>query len=177
MFSDPQKNIEQFELLPGMHVADLGSGSGFYTLSASRAVGDKGRVYSVDIQKDLLAKIKNSAAKEHVFNIEVVWGDLEKIGGTRLKDFSMDAAIASNILFQIRDKKAFATEIKRILKPKGKVLVVDWEDSFGGLGPEQSAVVTKDAAQKLFAELGFVLAREIFAGDHHYGLIFILKSP
>ena len=175
MFSDPQRNLEQFELLPEMKVADFGSGSGFYSLEAAKLVGDKGRVYCVDIQKDLLAKIKNAAAKERLFNIEVIWGDIEKLGGTRLKDFSIDAVIVSNLLFQIKEKATLVNEIRRILKPKGKVLVVDWSDSFGGLGPTQASVVTKDNAIALFKKTGFTLNKEIFAGDHHYGLIFSIE--
>lgn len=172
MFSDPRKNVEQLELLPGMHVADLGSGSGFYTLLLARVVGPTGRVYSVDIQKDLLAKVKTEASKEKLFNVEVIWGDVEKIGGTRLKEASMDMVIISNILFQIGNKDAFIKEAARITKPGGRICVIDWEDSFGGLGPQQSDVVTSEMAKKLFEKAGFTLDKEISAGDHHYGLIF-----
>ena len=61
MFTDPQKNIKELGLTPGMHIADLGAGSGFYVLEAAKRVGDKGRVYAVDVQKDILQKIKNRA--------------------------------------------------------------------------------------------------------------------
>ena len=61
MFSDPEKNIEQFSLGKGMHVADFGTGSGFYALAAAEAVGETGRVYAIDVQKDLLEKLKKEA--------------------------------------------------------------------------------------------------------------------
>ena len=64
MFSNPEKNIEQLGLTPGMKVADLGSGSGFYTIASARLVGTSGLVYSIDIQKDLLTRIKTEASKQ-----------------------------------------------------------------------------------------------------------------
>jgi ubiquinone/menaquinone biosynthesis C-methylase UbiE len=171
MFSDPKSNIEQFELQSGARVADLGSGSGFYALAAAVAVGDKGKVYAVDVQKDLLDKLRNEALKRGLSNIEVVWGDAERIGGAKIKDGAVDAAIVANLLFQLSDKVDFPNELRRILKPKGRVLLIDWLESFGGMGPAPSAVVTEKAARELFEKNGFIVERQIKAGAHHWGLI------
>ncbi|TAL49569.1 methyltransferase domain-containing protein [Patescibacteria group bacterium] len=171
MFTDPIKNVEQFGLQSGMRVADLGAGSGFYAKAAARAVGSAGRVYAVDIQKELLTKIKTEAAGEKLFNIEVIWGDIEKPLGTSLRDGALDAVILSNILFQLRGKSEMADEVKRILKPGGRVLVVDWTDSFGGLGPQPGDIVSRDSVKELFEPRGFVVEKEIQAGAHHFGLI------
>lgn len=172
MFSDPHKNIEQFRLGDGMIVADLGAGSGFYAIEAAKSVAPTGKVYAIDIQKDLLQRLKNEASKKHVRNIEVLHGDLEHIGGTKLREASIDRVVASNILFMIADKKSFIFEIKRILKPKGLLLLVDWSASFGNMGPHANHVMYKDNAMELFRQAGFSLEREINAGDHHYGIIF-----
>jgi ubiquinone/menaquinone biosynthesis C-methylase UbiE len=172
MFSDPSYNIEQLGLQSGAKVADFGCGSGFYSLAAARAVGGKGRVYAVDVQKGLLDRLKKEAATEELYNIEVVWGDVEKIGGTKLRDESVDAVIAANLLFQIERKNDFALEIKRILKKNGKLLLVDWSGSFGGIGPAQEQVATKRAGRELFEQNGFTFEREIQAGGHHWGVIF-----
>lgn len=178
MFSDPVHNIEQFGITPAHSVADLGAGSGFYTLAAARkikslATGDEtGKVYAVEVQKDLLARIKDVADKEHLTNIEYIWGDIEKRGGTKLRDHSIDRVIASNVFFQVEDKKGFLSEIGRILKPDGQVLLIDWSESFSGMGPAPKDVITKFTAKDLFSAAGFTLDREISAGAHHYGLIF-----
>jgi len=172
MFSDPAKNIKSFELEKGMKVADVGAGSGFYAIEAAKAVGGLGRVYAIDVQKDLLDRLRNNARKTHALNIEIVWGDIEKPGGTKLANSSVDAAILSNTLFQIADKKTISNEIRRILKPKGKFLLIDWMDSFGGMGPASDQVVRKEDARKLFEGAGFVVEREIPAGVHHFGMIF-----
>jgi ubiquinone/menaquinone biosynthesis C-methylase UbiE len=172
MFSDPAKNIEQFGLSKGMFVADFGAGSGFYTMSASKAVGEKGRVYAIDIQKELIQKIKNQANVEHLSNIEIIWGDVEKLGGSKMRDDSVDAVIVANILFQLSDKKNICLEAKRILKKGGRVLVVDWIDSFGNLGPRQEDIISASGAKEIFLKNDFVFDREFGAGEHHYGLIF-----
>lgn len=171
MFSNPQAIVEQLGLLPGMHIADLGSGSGHYALAAAPLIGG-GRVHAVDVQKDLLDRLKAEAHSRKITNIDIVWGDLEKIGGTRLKDASIDYVFAANILFQLTDRVTFLKEVKRILKKEGKVLVVDWSDSFGGAGPAPTAVVTEPMAKQLFESAGFVEDGFITAGSHHYGVIF-----
>ncbi len=173
MFTNPQKNIERLQILPGMKVADLGSGPGEYSLPASLMVGESGRVYAIDVQKEILSDLKFRARERHLSNLEVIWGDVEKVGGTRLADNSIDIAIASNILFQVQDKETFLSEVHRILKEGGRVFLIDWLDSFGGLGPEEKSVISPEKAKELFARQGFVLDR-VFSdiGDHHYGLVF-----
>ena len=175
-FSDPTSNIEQFSLQYGMRVADFGAGSGFYSLAAARAVGPHGHVYSIDVQKDILSKIKNDSIKAGLSNIEIHWGDIERLGGSKLKDSSIDAVIMSNVLFQMPDKQTPVLEAKRILHPKtGKILVVDWNDSSGGVGPQGEHLFPQDKARDLFEKAGFAFDSSISAGDHHYGLIFKMK--
>lgn len=175
-FTSPQNNIDQFDLSRGMEVADLGAGSGAYMIAAARKVGEDGKVNAIEVQKDLLDKLRELAVSQHLFNVEVVWGDIEKIGGTRLKDSSMDAVIVSNVLFQALEKTTLIKEAHRILKPKRRVLFVEWSGSFGGLGPTLEEVIEPQHAKKLFIENGFEYEKDIYAGDNHYGIIFRKKE-
>jgi len=168
-FADPAGNISQFGIGEGKYVADLGAGSGHYSIAAAKAVGSTGRVYAVEVQKDLLERVKSLATQEGLGNVEVLWGDIEVSGGTKLRDRSVDIAILSNILFQLEDKPGCAKEVSRILKPKGRVLIVDWDGSYGGLGPSQESVYKAADARALFENLGYVYESEIKAGEHHYG--------
>ncbi len=172
MFSDPVRIIEQSEIHPGMDIADFGSGAGQFTLQAAKALMATGRVYAIDVQKDLLSKLKNEAVHQALYNVEIVWGDIEKQNGTQLKDSCVDLVMMCNLLFQLENKDSVIKEAKRILKPGGRILVVEWEDSFGGIGPKPEMVVTKVMAQNLFEKGGFSLDREVAAGSHHYGMIF-----
>jgi ubiquinone/menaquinone biosynthesis C-methylase UbiE len=122
-----------------------------------------------------LVNIKDAAAAKGLKNVEVIWGDIERLGGTKIKDASADAVVISNVLFQAEDKKGLLLEAKRVLKAGGKLLLVDWRESFSNLGPAPESVVTADAARALCEREGFVLKKEIPAGEHHYGFI-MLKS-
>jgi ubiquinone/menaquinone biosynthesis C-methylase UbiE len=169
MFSDPAANLAKFGLIDGMKVVDIGAGSGFYSIEAAKRVGSSGRIYAVDVQKDLLERLRSVASNQGVRNIEVVWGNAEKIGGTKLRESIADRVIASNVLFQIEKPDDFCLELKRILKPGGKVLIIDWSEA-STMSPQQ--LVTSAKAQQLFEKSGFKLEDSFNAGDHHYGLVF-----
>ncbi len=173
MFSDPEKNLKQFGISDSMRVVDLGAGSGFYTLAAARMMqGGPGKVYACEVQQELAEELRSAAEKDHLSsNIEVLWVNIEKGGGTKLTDESMDAAIISNVLFQIEDKNSFSREAVRILKKGGKILLIDWSDSFNHMGPHPDHVVTKETARALFERAGLTTVKEIDAGAHHYGII------
>jgi ubiquinone/menaquinone biosynthesis C-methylase UbiE len=171
-FSDPGHNIAQFGLSVGDQVVDLGTGTGHHALAAARVVEMPGKVYAVDIQKDLLKELMTRARKEGMVNIVPVAADIEKPHGTGLESGSMDAAVIANALFQVEDKFAFLKEAHRLLREGGELLVVDWSESFKGMGPSEKHVLTEDSLTDIAEEIGFTLDRTIGAGEHHYGLIF-----
>ncbi len=175
MFADPIKNLKQFGLRDDMIVADLGAGTGFYTMVAAEMV-PRGKVYAIEVIKDYVITIKNKAKEAHLNNIECFWGDIEKVGGTKLKGGIVDAVIVSNILFQVEDRVGFVSEIKRILKPLGRVLVIDWADGLSSLGPKEEKIITKEKVVEIFSKKDILFDREINAGSHHYGMILINKK-
>ena len=174
-FTSPQNNIDQFDLDQGMYVADLGAGSGAYTIAIAKKVGEEGKVNAVEVQKELLSKIRDLAVTEHLFNVEIIWGDIEKEGGTKLGDATMDAIVISDVLFQAVEKGNLVREAHRILKKNRRVLLIEWVGSFGGLGPLLEEVVVPEKAKELFTENGFEYEKDIYAGDNHYGVIFRKK--
>lgn len=171
-FSDPGQNVLQLGLRSGMKVADLGSGVGHHALAAASIVGKEGRVYAVDVQEEVLKHLASSAATQGFKNVETVWGNIEKLGGTTLKDQSMDAVILSNTLFQLDDYAGTVAEIKRILKSGGRLLVIDWAGSYNGLGPSPTAVIPEYTALELFITNGLHKLKDFRAGPHHYSIVF-----
>ena len=172
MISHPKKNISQLGLESGDYVADLGAGPGKYALACAEAVGETGQVTAVEIQKTLVKKVETKAREAGYTNVDVLWADLERKHSTSLKDESQDVVICANVLFQMKDKTALFQEAKRILKPSGRLLLVDWEDSHGGLGPRADHVVPESQARSVASNFGFSVSQIISAGDHHYGIIF-----
>ena len=171
-FSDVEENISHLHLHPGARVADFGAGSGAVSFALSRKVGGTGHVYAIDVQKEMLAKLKAHANEQHFRNIEVLWANCEERGGTRLADASLDAVVLSNVLFQADDREGMVGEAKRLLKPGGELLVVDWSASFGGMGPAPEHVLPEQKAREVIESAGLRFVSGFHAGAHHYGLLY-----
>ena len=168
-FIDPNVVCSHFHLREGDAVADFGAGSGHYMKPLSHAVGSSGKVYLCEIQKNLVEALGHTMHELHLKNVHPLWCDVEAQGGVKLKDGTLDAGLISNTLFQFTDKDAALTEIARVLRKGAKLFVIDWTDSFGGLGPHSGHVVTQDEARRLTEKAGFSFDREFPAGAHHYG--------
>lgn len=171
-FSNPSQILEEVGISKGMVIVDVGSGSGHYAFASARLTGNDGKVYALEVQKDLVEKLKKDSERNGLINVSPIWCNVEKIGGTKLADKVADLIIVANVFFQIEDKKVFLNELSRIIKDNGFVLLVDWLDSFGGLGPTSDLVVREDQAVSLFENIGFKKNRNVHAGAHHYGIIF-----
>ncbi len=170
-FAHPPRNVLAMQIEPGMTVVDFGSGSGAYVLAIAECLAHSGRVYAVDVQQDLLRRTKNEAHKRGYKNVETVWSDLERSHGSKLADNLADRVVISNLLFQVEHKDVVLQEAYRILRPNGILAVVDWSESFGGMGPHKNDVVTKEKAIKMIKHVGFESLTDFDAGAHHYGLL------
>lgn len=172
MFSDPQKIVDQFRLDHGHVVADFGSGSGFYTLAAAKAVGSAGKVYALDVQRDLLLRLKTEANNRGLRNVEIITADLERPAGSLLRPETVHEVIIANLLFQVKNRDRVIEEAVRLLKKNGRLLIVDWRESFGNLGPTPAMIFGEDQARQLAENYHLQFMEGISAGEHHYGLIF-----
>lgn len=171
-FVVPETVATHFHLREGDVVADFGAGSGHFISVLSRLVGHEGRVYACEIQRNLVEAMGELARAQHLSNVDVLWCDVESTAGTKLQDAVLDAGILVNTLFQLEDKNAALREIFRTLRSGGKLFVIDWTESFAGMGPHTDQVVDEVAAKALVETHGFVYERAFDAGDHHYGLTF-----
>ena len=170
-FLDPTRAIREAKIRDFMKVADFGAGSGFFTRAAARAVGVGGVVYAIDIHRDMLDRLSNIAPLENLSNIEYVQGDLETPHGSALPDGTLDAVICANFLFQTENHGGVFEEAWRILRKGGRLVVIDWEDSFNNMGPHKDHIVSKVECLKLAQSGGFSLIEEIPAGSFHWGVI------
>ncbi len=163
-----------------MSVADFGAGSGHYALLAAEALGNAGHVYAIDIQRDLLKRIHTEAHRRGLRTVKLIWADLEQPQGSKIADASVDLVIVSNLLFQVADKPAIIAEAARIVRPRGRMAVIEWSDpgtgdARRGFGPRRGEVVLPEHVQALAQESGFEAPTHFNAGVHHYGLMFRKK--
>ena len=172
VFLKPSQIIKNFDLEHGMIVADFGCGSGHYSVEAAKIVGKSGKVYAIDVQKEMLEAVKSRSEAEGLDNLEIIRADLELSEGSHLASGIADAVIMSNILFQSEDKNAIAEEAFRILKVGGKIAVIEWDKRAGKIGPSPELRVSAEDARKIFEKAGFNSEGEFEASESHYGIIF-----
>lgn len=171
-FVRPQIVATHFHLYQGDRVADFGAGTGYFLPALSKAVGNEGVVYACEIQKNLVDELTILARERGLLNTEAMWCDLETPNGIKLANGMLDAGVLINTLFQLEDKKAAFAEIVRVIRPGGKLFVIDWTESFGGLGPHSEHIVSEATAKTQVEVAGFTFERNFPAGEHHYGLAF-----
>ncbi len=173
-FCDPQKVYYQLGVKEGTKVVDLGAGTGAYTKLFAHGVGSTGAVYAIDVQKDILQRLKRDLDSKGFTNITYIWGNIEKSEGTKLANESVDFVFISNVLFQVESMDGVLSEVYRILKPRGRAAIIDWSESFNGMGPNEKQVITRGEMLRHIHEARFAFVADFDAGSHHYG-IFVEK--
>jgi predicted methyltransferase len=123
VFDERFRIIAALGLQPGMAVADIGAGSGLFTLLFARAVGPVGRVYAVDIAQTFIDKILERTEDYHVANVIGVLGTQEDTG---LAEASIDLAFVCDTYHHFENPKAMLASISRALRPQGELVVIDY---------------------------------------------------
>lgn len=171
-FLNPEHLLRLIPLEPGMVVADFGSGSGHYAVAAATLVGKKGQVFALDVLEDALSQTATLARVVGVYNISTQLCNLEKIGSCRVPDTSCDLVILASLLHQAENKDNVIREAYRVLKTKGRILLVEWRPGTGAFGPPPEQRINKETAQKLLEKYGLRPLAEPAAGSFHYGLLY-----
>lgn len=172
-FSDPQKIVVDLPIFAGQKVADFGAGTGVYSFLLAKKVKaiEGGEVYAIDINQSLVERIGKEAREQGITNLYPLWGDIDDLEGTKLAPKSVQAVLIANTLFQTEKPSSTLQEAHRVLSFEGTLIIIDWTDSHGHIGPHPDHIVTKAAAKILLQENGFNFVKEFDAGAYHYGII------
>jgi len=170
-FTNPDKNVAELHLQGTEKVVVFGSGAGGHSFALLRALQHGGTVIAVDVRADMLAKIQRDAQQLHDGRFKTKHADYQRMGGTQLMDNSVDVVVIPNTLFSAEQKEEMLAEAFRVTKQGGKLLLVDWAESFNGMGPQQEYLVSIEDARALAEQVGFSFKRDFRAGAHHYGLV------
>lgn len=171
-FLDPLSIVEQFGIRDGMKVADFGSGGGYFAIYMAERVGSAGKVYALDILEEKLDNLRSKARSQGLENIETIRTNLEVIGGSSLLDSSQDLVLLANVLFQSRRQDDIIKEGARILKIKGELIIIDWNQGTGGFGPPDDLRSSPENMKTVAERQGLSFVRALDAGQFHFGLIF-----
>lgn len=172
---DPFDALEKAGIREEMRVADFGVGTvGHFLFPAAKLVGPKGHVYGVDVLPSVLQANQSRVKLAGVGNVELVWGDFERPGGSRLPDHSMDLVVMVNVLHAI-EKPIALQEAKRVLATGGILLIIEWKAAGTLIGPAPEKRISKEESSAACVQAGFQVMKDFEAGPSHYGLV--LKKP
>jgi len=169
-FLNPPEILKQLKLKKSLVAADFGSGSGGWVIPLAKIL-EEGKVYAIDILEEPLSALKSRAKLENIFNVETIQSDVERERGSKLSDSSCDLILMTNLLFECTDKKIVLEEGKRVLKPGGKMLIVDWQKD-NPLTPEVEWVSIEEV-KRIAKALDLKIEKEFEAGIYHWGLILL----
>jgi ubiquinone/menaquinone biosynthesis C-methylase UbiE len=119
----PVKAVAALGVRPGQVVADIGAGSGYYTMLLAAAVGPRGRVYATDIQPAMLALIRKKVEVRHTSNVELVVGTPTE---SKLPDSSIDLAVMVDVYHELEQPQTFLRSLKRAIKPDGRLVLIEF---------------------------------------------------
>ena len=153
----------------GQRVADFGAGEGQYSFLLAQRVGQHGVVYALDGALESVTCVRGLCTKSNVSNVLPVQADFNKL--LPLKDELLDAAILVNTLHAVRQRVQFLSELSRVIKSSGNLLVVEWAASFNNMGPHPDHALLPGEAVRLFRAQGFILGPMLPAGSHHYAFV------
>ena len=137
IFDDPSRDAWQqpdavvaaLELQPGMTVADVGAGTGYFTVRLARAV-PQGKVIATDIEPDMVRYLRERAAREQLANLRAV---LTPPSDPQLAAGTVDRILVVDVWHHLDDRPAYARALAKALRPGGKLAIVDFtlESSHG----------------------------------------------
>lgn len=116
--------LEDLDIREGIVVADIGAGMGYFAIPIARAIGPTGKVLAVDLQQEMLDLLRQKlAATPEITNIELFRGSAE---ATSLPDGCSDLVLMANLWHELDNHPDVLAEAQRILKPEGRLAVLDW---------------------------------------------------
>ena len=147
MEENPEAALEALKIQKGMFVADVGAGTGYFTVRIARRVGPTGRVFANDVQPDMLARLQDNVEKEHLNNVEPVLGTQTD---PKLPAGKLDMILMVDVYHEFSQPQQMLQRMKTALKADGRLVLIEYrkEDPTIPIRPEH-----KMSAQEVKAEV------------------------
>ena len=165
MWHHPEISLKSIGLGSGMTFMDVGCGYGFFTIPAASIVGEKGKVYAVDVEASSIDRLKREAAEKGLKNIHAEVGAAEE---TVFCNECADIVFCSTVLHDFRDPAKVLRNAKRMLKPSGTLVNLDWKKKPTEFGPPLQIRVSEEQAANLIKQAGFTIESVKDLGSDFY---------
>jgi ubiquinone/menaquinone biosynthesis C-methylase UbiE len=162
---NPEATLKIVGLSPGMVFVDVGCGDGFFAVPAAQLVGEKGKVYAVDVDASAIERLKAEAAGKGLKNLTAKVGEAEK---TVFFQECADMVFYGRVLHDFRDPAKVLQNAKRMLKPAGKLVDLDWKKKSTVFGPPVRIRFSEEQASSLITTAGFTVESVQAAGRNFY---------
>ncbi len=147
----PTEVVSLLRIRPGMRIADIGAGTGYFAIPLARAATSSGAVFAVDVQAQMLHLLRQKlSSPDCPRNIHLSEGDA---ADTKLADSSVDLVFIANVWHELENHGAALREAVRILAPRGRLAILDWrhDASFPPGPPVEHRIAAADVRRDLAA--------------------------
>lgn len=179
-FNRPQRDEEErpdllmsaLQIRPGATVADVGSGTGYFTWRLAEKVGPQGKVYAVDVQQSMLDLTRKAVEEHKMSNVEYV---LATDSSPRLPERSVDLVFIAYAYHEFADPDGMMASIRRALKPGGRVLILEYakESNIAPASPLHK--MSFEEIRREIQPMGFVIDQLLDFLPVQHGVIFTIK--
>jgi len=152
----PHQILDALGVAEASVVADVGAGSGWFTVRLARRVGPNGRVYAQDVQPEMLAAINRRVQREGLGNVRTQLG---RGSDPHLPADTFDAILIVDVVHEIEDRVTLFANLGRALKPGGLIGVVDFKPGGAGPGPDAGERIAAEAVEDEARRAGLVVKR------------------
>lgn len=166
---DISRNLEKLGLSKKMTLADIGSGTGALVFEAVKHTDEK--IYSVEMSDVMIEIQKDKIKDKNIENIEIVRQDVDK-NEILISDQECDVVTMITVFHEIDDKDKVIKEIKRILKTKGKLFIIEFHKKKTGFGPSLEERLSSEDIEVICSKNGLSKISEEVLGDNFYSVIF-----
>lgn len=173
-WNDPDKILQYLNLGQCVVLADIGCGPGYFALEAARKMQPGGYVYAVDTSEEMVAACKAAVEQAGLTNVEVLLAEAED--EFPIQTGICDAALLANVYHEIDPTANVLHELRRILKPGGIVLLLEWKREPTPVGPPLEQRLDQQDVTEEFTNAGFILFGTCDVGPYHYGLKFYSRK-
>ena len=171
-YQKPREVMTALGLKSGEIIADIGAGSGYFTFRLAQPVGDKGKIYAVDVSPDMILHINRRVRELKATNVVSILADPDD---PLLLDASIDRFFFSDSWHHIEAQTKYLSLVKRMLKPGGEVVMIDFHKKDLPVGPPLQMKIAREDVIRQMETNGFRLAKEHTFLPYQYFLVFVVN--
>jgi ubiquinone/menaquinone biosynthesis C-methylase UbiE len=169
-YQKPHEVVHALGLKPGDIIADIGAGSGYFTFHLARHVGDKGKVYAVDVSPEMILHVNRRIREFKMNNVVSVLADSDD---PLLPDQSVNRFFICDVWHHIENPTKYLSLMKKILKPGGEVVIIDFHKKEFPVGPPMNMKIAREDVIKRLESNGYRLTKEHTFLPYQYFLVFV----